>query len=64
MVNALIVLLIVVLVVGLIATIIVYCIDLLPMDGPFKQIARLLVIVIACLIIILKALPLLGMAIN
>lgn len=62
MVNALVALLITVLIVGLIAWVVIYCIDLLPIDGPFKQIARVLVMLIAVLIIILKALPLLGVS--
>lgn len=58
--SALISLLITILVVGIVAYVIVYCIDLLPIDGRFKQIARVLVLLIAVLIILMRALPLLG----
>ena len=60
MIEALIALLIVILVVGIVAWLVVWLIDMLPMDGRFKQIARVIVMVIAVLIILVKALPLLG----
>jgi len=63
MVEALIALLIVVVVVGIVAGLIVWCIDMLPIEPNFKQIARVLVIVIAVLVILLRALPLLGVSI-
>ena len=63
MVTALIGLLITILVVGLVAAIIIYCIDLLPLDPRFHQAAHILVMLIAVLIILLRALPLLGVAI-
>lgn len=58
--SALISLLITILVVGIVAAVIVYCIDLLPIDGRFKQVARVLVLLIAVLVILVRALPLLG----
>jgi hypothetical protein len=64
MINALITLLILVLVVGIVAWIIIYLIDMLPIEGNFKQIARVLVMLIAVLIILLRALPLLGVPIT
>jgi hypothetical protein len=63
MIEALISLLIVVIVIGIVAALIVWLIDMLPVDGRFKQIARVLVMVIAVLIILLRALPLLGVSV-
>jgi preprotein translocase subunit SecE len=63
MIEALISLLIVVIVVGIVAALIIWLIDMLPVDGRFKQIARVLVMVIAVLIILLRALPLLGVSV-
>lgn len=63
MISALVALLIVVLVVGLIAWLVLKLIDMLPIDGNFKQIAKVLVMVIAVLIVLLRALPLLGVSI-
>jgi ABC-type glucose/galactose transport system permease subunit len=63
MVNALIALLIVVLIVAVIASVLLYCVQLLPIEPSFQQIIRALIILIAALIIILKALPLLGVAV-
>ncbi len=60
MIEGLIALLIVIVVVGIVAWLIIYCIDLLPIEGNFKAIARVLVMVIAVLIVLAKALPLLG----
>jgi hypothetical protein len=60
MINALILLLITVLVVGLVAYLIIMLVDMLPIEGQFKQIARVLIMVIAVLVILAKALPLLG----
>lgn len=63
MVNALIELLIFAVLIGLVAALIVWLIDMLPIDGRFKQIARAIVGVIAVLVILLRALPLLGVAV-
>lgn len=60
MLPALVALLITILVVGIVAWLIVYLIDLLPIDATFKQIARVLVLIIAVLVCLIKALPLLG----
>lgn len=62
MVSGLVALLIAILIVGIVAAVIVYCIDLLPIDPAFKQIARVIVLLIAVLIILMRALPLLGVA--
>jgi hypothetical protein len=63
MISALIALLGAVLIVGLIAWFVIYIIDQIPMDPPFKNIARVIVLVIALLVILMKALPLLGVSI-
>jgi hypothetical protein len=63
MIEGLVGLLIVILIVGIGAGIIVYCIDLLPIEPNFKRIARVLVLLIAVLIILLRAFPLLGVAV-
>lgn len=60
MISALITLLVVVIIVGLIAGLVIWLIDMLPMDGRFKQIARVLVVLVAVLIILAKALPLIN----
>ena len=62
MIEGLIGLLIVCIVIAVIAAVILYCINLLPIAGNFQQIIRVQVILIAALIIIAKALPLLGVA--
>lgn len=63
MIESLIALLIAVIVVGIVAGLIVWCIDMLPIAPNFKQIARVLVIVIAVLFILMRALPLLGVSV-
>lgn len=62
MIDGLIALLIVVLVVGIVVFVLKYVIDMLPIDGRFKQIAWILIVIIACLVILAKALPLLGVS--
>lgn len=63
MIEALIAFLIVVLVVAVVAAVLLYCIGLLPLEAPFQQIIRVVILLICALIIIVKALPLLGLAI-
>lgn len=58
MIGALISLLIVVIIVGIVAYLVTLLIDRIPMDGGFKQIAKVLVILVAVLIVIMQALPL------
>jgi hypothetical protein len=60
--HALIGLLITILVMALVLGLIIYLIDVLPIDARFKQIARVAAIVLACLVVIFKALPLIGVA--
>lgn len=63
MIQSLIDLIIVILVAGLVAGILVYLIDASPIAQPFKMWARWLVIVVAVLIILVRALPLLGVGV-
>jgi hypothetical protein len=63
MINALIILLVTTLVVGLVAYLIIMLVDMLPIEGQFKQVARVLIMIIAVLVILAKALPLLGVAV-
>lgn len=60
MINALVALLIVVLVVGIVFYLLSLLLDMIPMDAGFKRLAMGLLILIAVLIVIAKALPLLG----
>jgi hypothetical protein len=63
MINALIALLIVALVVGIVAYVVIYLIDLLPIETNAKQVCRVVVLLIAVLVILARALPLLGVAV-
>jgi hypothetical protein len=62
MISGLIGLLVTILVIGIVAAILIYLIDMLPIDGRFKQIIKVLLLLIAVLIIIARALPLLGVS--
>lgn len=62
MIDALIGLLIVIIVVGIVVYLLKMIIDLIPMPANFKQIAWILLLLIAILIILGKALPLLGIS--
>lgn len=62
MTSALIALIVVVIVVGIVLYLATLLIDMIPMDGKFKQIAKILLILVAILIVIDRALPLLGIA--
>lgn len=63
MIEGLVSLLILVLVVGIIAWLVLWLISEIPLPAPIGKIARILVIVIAVLIILYRALPLLGVSI-
>ena len=63
MVDDLIALIIAIVVVGIIVGIVLYLVDMIPMDPRFQHLAKMLIILAAVLIIILKALPLLHIAI-
>ncbi|MHC2481570.1 hypothetical protein [Rhizobium leguminosarum] len=62
MIESLIAIIILVIVLGIVVFVINMLIDLIPMDGRFKQIAKVLLILVAVLIIILRALPLIGVS--
>ena len=62
MVSALISLLILVVIVGIVVFILKLLLDIIPMDARFKQIAWVLLILIAVLIVLYRALPLLGVS--
>lgn len=62
MIDALIGLLVLVLVLGIVIYVVKLIIDMIPMDARFKQIAWLLLILIAVLILLARALPLLGIS--
>lgn len=63
MIEALISLLIVCVVVGIICWLVLWLLSALPLPAPFGQIARVLVIAIAVLIILFRALPLIGISV-
>lgn len=60
MIDGLIALLIIVIVVGIVFWLISLLIDMLPIEGNFKQIAKILLILICVLVVLARALPMLG----
>lgn len=60
MIEPLIALLIVIIVAGIVFYLLSIIIDMIPMDANFKQIAKVLLILICVLIVLSRALPLLG----
>ena len=62
MIESLITIIILVIVLGIVVYLINMLIDLIPMDPRFKQIAKVLLILVAVLILILRALPLIGVS--
>jgi hypothetical protein len=59
-VESLIALLILIIALGIVVFVINMLIDLIPMDPRFKSIAKVLLILVAVLILIARALPLIG----
>jgi len=59
-VEGLIGLVVLIIIVGIVAYLITMLINMLPIDGRFKQIVNVLIMLIAVLIILARALPLLG----
>ena len=57
-------LLVTILVLGLIVWLVLYVIDILPLPAPFGQVARIVVIVIACIILIKILLGLAGVSLH
>ena len=64
MVEGLVGLLVLIVLVGIVCWIVLALIDLLPMAGGFKPIAKGVVILLAVLIVLMRALPLLGVSLN
>jgi hypothetical protein len=64
MVESLIALIILIIVLGIVVFVINMLIDLIPMDGRFKQVAKVFLILVAVLIIIMRALPLAGISLG
>lgn len=62
MISALITLVIYIVVLGLVTWLLLYIIDTIPLPEPFNRVARVLVIVVACLILIVLLLGLVGEA--
>ena len=62
MVSALIGLVILIVIVGIIVYLVQLLLNLIPMDDRLRQIAWVLILLVAVLIIIAKALPLLGVS--
>ena len=60
MIDGLVGLLILVLVLGIVVWLVIWLIDTIPLPDPFGRIAKVLIAVIALLIILARALPLLG----
>lgn len=63
MVESLISLIVVLIVVGIVCWIVLRLVDMLPMEAKFKQLAQALVILVAVLIVLFRALPLIGVSI-
>lgn len=63
MVESLIALIILIIVLGIVVFLINMLVDLIPMDGRFKQIAKVLIILVAVLILLMRALPLIGVSV-
>jgi hypothetical protein len=60
MIGALVSLTIYLVVVGLVVALLLYIIDVIPLPEPFHRVARIAVIVLACLIVIVLLLGLIG----
>lgn len=63
MVESLISLTVLIIIVGIVAWIVLRLLEMLPIEGGFQQIAKALVILVAVLIVLFRALPLLGVSI-
>ena len=64
MISALVTLIVLVIVIGIVLYLLNLLIEMLPMDGNFKQVAKVLIILVAVLIVLARALPLLGVNIG
>lgn len=63
MLEGLIGLIVVIIVVGIVAYLLTLLVDMLPLDARFKQIANILIMLVAVLVILGRALPLIGVAV-
>jgi len=61
-IEGLIGLIVLLIVVGIVCWIVLRLIDMLPMEGSFRQIAQALVILVAVLVVLYRALPLIGVS--
>jgi hypothetical protein len=64
MIGGLIGLIILVIIVGIVVYLLTLLIDMLPMDARFLHIAKILLILVAFLIVLARALPLLGLSLS
>jgi len=62
MVSSLIALIVLLIIVGIVLYIATLIVDMIPMDARFKQIAKILKILVAVLICIFKAVPMVGVS--
>jgi di/tricarboxylate transporter len=62
MVDTLIGLIVLVIIVGIVVYLLSLLLDLIPMDGAFKKIAWVLILLVAALIVISRVLPMLGVS--
>lgn len=62
MISALITLLILIIIVGIVYYVLTLLLDMVPMDARFKQIAKVLLLLVCVLVILMRALPLLGVS--
>ena len=60
MITGLIYFVVYLLIIGLILWLLIYVVDNIPMPAPFAQIARVVIIVVGCLIVIIMLLQLIG----
>ena len=62
MISALVALLVLIVIVGIVYYILTLILNLLPVEEGFKQIARIVLLLICVLIVLAKALPLIGVS--
>lgn len=60
MITSLVMLLVYILIIGLIVWLALYVVQTLPLPAPFGQVARVLVMVIACIVVIMLLLQIVG----
>lgn len=60
MINSLITLIVIIIIIGIVVYVLHLLIDMLPIEGNFKHIVKVLILLAAVLIILAKSLPLMG----